>query len=253
MSTRIAPMVTALTTKGGAGKTTVLQAIASVVLAAGKRVSVLDFDPNRSMCEWADEVRETCPIAKKNLVRSFIPPGVTREDMVELIREHRSGFDMALADLPGAADERLIYTASRSSAILVPLRHGGADFRCAVASYQLGAKLLGGGKVGAAPPIRLLRTMTEPNYGVLRKSESERAVDAAIEEVALPVMRTPMRRLAAFGLMAVQDVPLYRLDGPNKKKAKPAIENTKRLLKEVNEIITAHRSATGQGAKKEAA
>lgn len=238
-----APMATALSSKGGCGKTTILQALASVLIASRKKVSVLDYDRNKSMFEWADEVRKSCPEARELLTRSYIPPGMSKQAMADVIREHREGFDFCLADLPGAADDRLIPTVSRSSIILVPLRHGGADLRCALESFKIGVKGYGVRKKGVMPPVRLVKTMTEPSYGVLRKSEAERKVDDAIKKSGLPCMETTLRRLSAFQLMSVDDVPLYALHKSSRRKAQPAIDTTVKLLKEINTTILEYRDA----------
>ena len=45
-------VVTAISAKGGSGKTTLIQMLASAMLARGRRVHVMDADADKQILEW---------------------------------------------------------------------------------------------------------------------------------------------------------------------------------------------------------
>lgn len=49
----VAKVLTVASTKGGAGKTTIVMALAGTLASEGLRVAVVDADPNRAYASWA--------------------------------------------------------------------------------------------------------------------------------------------------------------------------------------------------------
>ena len=56
-----ATVLTVASTKGGAGKTTIVMALAGTLAAEGLRVAVVDADPNRAYASWAEAAYEGVP------------------------------------------------------------------------------------------------------------------------------------------------------------------------------------------------
>lgn len=57
-----ANILTVASTKGGAGKTTIIMALAGTLAAEGLRIAVVDADPNRAYSSWAAEAYEGVPV-----------------------------------------------------------------------------------------------------------------------------------------------------------------------------------------------
>src|SRR4051812_38466491 len=57
-----AKVLSVASTKGGAGKTTIVMALAGSLAAEGLRVAVVDADPTRAFVSWAEAVYEGAPI-----------------------------------------------------------------------------------------------------------------------------------------------------------------------------------------------
>ena len=55
-----AKVLTVASTKGGAGKTTIVMALASTLAAEGLRIAVVDADPNRAYASWAEGATSPC-------------------------------------------------------------------------------------------------------------------------------------------------------------------------------------------------
>ena len=96
--------------KGGAGKTTVLAHLAAAWAEAGKRVALIDLDPQRSLTRWA---------------------GLRADPRLDLIesRDYRAGADMksaarnhdfVLVDCPGAASNLLDAAVRESDLVIAP-------------------------------------------------------------------------------------------------------------------------------------
>lgn len=96
--------------KGGAGKTTVLAHLAAAWAEEGKRVALIDLDPQRSLTRWA---------------------GLRADPRLDLIesRDYRVGSDMksaarnhdfVLVDCPGAASNLLDAAVRESDFVIAP-------------------------------------------------------------------------------------------------------------------------------------
>src|SRR2546423_433657 len=58
-----AKVLTVASTKGGAGKTTIVMALAGTLAAEGLKVAVVDADPNRAYASWSEGAYEGPAIA----------------------------------------------------------------------------------------------------------------------------------------------------------------------------------------------
>ena len=100
--------------KGGAGKTTTLANLAAAWAAAGRRVALIDLDPQKSLTRWA---------------------GLREDPAMDLIdsRDYRAGpdiraasrsHDRVLVDCPGAASTLLDSAIRESGLVIVPCQRG---------------------------------------------------------------------------------------------------------------------------------
>lgn len=113
-------VVTVAALKGGAGKTTVATMLASTWHAAGKRVLVVDADPQGTAARWAAEGASSS---------ASIPPVVAMRApalRTDLPRVGES-FDVVVVDAPPrlGAEQRAAMLAAHL--VLLPVTPGGAD------------------------------------------------------------------------------------------------------------------------------
>jgi chromosome partitioning protein len=103
--------------KGGAGKTTVLAHLAAAWAADGRRVALVDLDPQRSLTRWA---------------------GLRSDPALDLIesRDYRAGsdlraaarsHDLVLVDCPGAASTLLDAALRESALVIAPCQPSALD------------------------------------------------------------------------------------------------------------------------------
>ena len=107
--------------KGGAGKTMLLTQIAAALAGEGRRVAIVDLDPQRSAAEW-NEVRAG-------------QPGLTPISLVESanwrassdIRTAARDSDVALIDSPGTAEVLRRVALRAADFCVVPCQPSAAD------------------------------------------------------------------------------------------------------------------------------
>lgn len=96
--------------KGGAGKTTVLVHLAAAWAEAGRRVALIDLDPQRSLSRWAGlRADPALPLIESKDYRAA-------SDMKAAAKAH----DYVLVDCPGAASSLLEAVVRESDLVVAP-------------------------------------------------------------------------------------------------------------------------------------
>jgi chromosome partitioning protein len=124
-----ASILTVASTKGGAGKTTIVMALAGTLAAEGVRVAVVDADPNRAYASWASEAYE----GPKVDVRAEADE--TR--LADAIDELTSTADLVLVDTAGFGNRAALLAIAAADAVLVPCTPSRADVEQAAKTLQL--------------------------------------------------------------------------------------------------------------------
>lgn len=108
--------------KGGAGKTTLVSNLAVAYLAEGKRVALLDTDPQGSLGKWLDIREETLGENANLRFSTATAYGISRA-----IRAMSSEADIILVDTPPKADSDIRSVLRESDLVLVPVSVSQAD------------------------------------------------------------------------------------------------------------------------------
>ena len=102
-----------LSQKGGAGKTTLALHLASEAVAQGRRVLLLDLDPQGSAVLWAhargDREPDVSPVHEAAMGQ-------------ELARARAEGYDLAVIDTAPHADRAALLAARAADLVVVPCR-----------------------------------------------------------------------------------------------------------------------------------
>lgn len=126
----VATMVlTVASTKGGAGKTTIVMALAGTLAAEGLRVAVVDADPNRAYASWAEAAYEGAPVA--------VRAEADEARLAEAIDELTPVSDIVLVDTAGFGNRAALLAMAAADAVLVPCTPSRADVEQAVKTLQL--------------------------------------------------------------------------------------------------------------------
>lgn len=120
-------VLSVLSEKGGAGKTTTVIHTAVAALLFGQEVAVLDLDLQASAADWCDR-------------RGSRPEGATLpasrlEGTLSKLRANE--IDFAIIDTPREANNISYVAAQCADLVLIPLKPGGFDYRALVRTLEI--------------------------------------------------------------------------------------------------------------------
>ena len=127
-------VITVAQQKGGAGKTT-LAANLAAALAGGKRVAVLDIDPQRSLSRW-HSIRAARVPAPAALGFSDVSGWRLAAELDRLRREH----DVVLIDSPPQIDTDARRAIRGANLVVVPVQPSPPDLWAAEGTLRLAAE-----------------------------------------------------------------------------------------------------------------
>lgn len=106
-------IITIASSKGGAGKTALCMVLAANLSALGRRVAVLDADPNASFADWHAYNYEGAAI---------LVEAETRETpLVERAQALAETYDVVLIDTAGFGNRTAVFAMGTADLVLVPL------------------------------------------------------------------------------------------------------------------------------------
>lgn len=107
------PTIAFLNPKGGAGKTTAALLLALGLSEQGKRVAMVDADPNRPLVYWAS--LPGCPDTIS------VHPAPTEMDLADALREARGRADWVIVDTEGSLRSGRAFAVAKPDMVITPL------------------------------------------------------------------------------------------------------------------------------------
>lgn len=126
-------VITIAQQKGGAGKTTLAAQLAVAWSRAGRRLAVLDIDPQASLAAWVDQRRAR--LGEGALGFDFVALSGWRA--TEWVERHARDTDMVLIDSPPHAETEARIALRAASLVLIPVQPSPLDLWATQATLRL--------------------------------------------------------------------------------------------------------------------
>jgi len=173
--------ISLIASKGGAGKSTIAACLASEWHRRGKRVLLVDTDPQGTCLEWAAVATE--------LGLTSLPTVVgIGDNLRQALPDLGVGYDVVIIDTPGRTAKRSASALLLSDLALIPCRPGTSDVWAAGQSVDLVEQAR-----SLRPDLQAAIILNSVTRTVLGKSLRQ-----SVGELGLPVMATELGQRVGF-------------------------------------------------------
>ncbi len=177
-------VLTLVTSKGGAGKSTLARSLAAHWLMVGHKPALIDADPQRSLANRHD------PEGKLGALPLIAEPEQRVREVIEDLRRHHAPL---IVDTAGFRNRTSIYALVASDIALIPLKPSAEDVEAAVATYEL-IQEINGTPEREGNPILAAMVLTMTMHGTV----ISRHVRSQLEGEGLPVLKAEMSNRVSY-------------------------------------------------------
>jgi chromosome partitioning protein len=218
------PNVVFVSPKGGAGKTTAALSLALGLAERGRRVAMIDSDPNKPLVHWSALPNGTEGIS--------VHPAPTVQDIRDAVREaQRRAPDWFILDTEGTERGAAVFAALRFDLVLTPLAGSHLDLRQAIRA----AEMVDSFGRRAGKPLLQRALLTRVPAAI--KPRLLRSVVAELRQAGLSILPTPLLEKEAFRALFHLGGGFAALEANGVFGAAAARQNTARYVDDVIELL----------------
>lgn len=182
-------VITLVTSKGGAGKSTLARSLAAHWMNIGLHPAIIDADPQGSII---NRHNPDGPFGKITVVAD------PEETVFSKIEELKSINKPVIVDTGGFRNKTTIQALIKTDFALIPLKPSADDMVVAIDTYQLIKELNDTPERQGVPiKVRMIITMSQQGTVISRHVRSE------LEAVGLPIMKAEMYQRVAYPETAI--------------------------------------------------
>src|SRR5690554_1187253 len=216
-------VISLVSSKGGVGKTTSAVVLAGEFADAGRRVVLIDADPNRPLEGWA-RLRQLPDVLR-------VVTDDSAETIIDTIEDARAEADFVIVDLEGTATDRVGFAVARSDLVLIPLQSSVLDAAEAAKSVKLVRQMW---KVANREiPYRVFFTRVPPAI----RERTARDIERQFTGAAVPVLPATLIDRAAYRTLFSLGGTLHELEAADVSGLETAKENAREYAQAVINAI----------------
>jgi chromosome partitioning protein len=217
-----AKILTVCNQKGGSGKTTVTMQLAGAFARRGRRVLVVDADPQGTATRWAASADDDKPFPASIAGLANAAGKVHRE-----IAKFVDNYDLILVDCPPAADSPVPQSALLVSDLaIVPLVPSPLDLWASVGIREVIARM---SDINESLQARLLLNQAQPNLTLTRETME------ILPQFGIELFQTQWRQRTVYRQSAVFGQTVHDFDN----RAAAARDEVESLADEVSALLAA--------------
>lgn len=180
------PVITMLSPKGGVGKTTTALILGTELAASGRRVIMIDADPNFPLARWAS--KEGKP---ENIE---VVQEVDEDEIISTIDAARKRAEFVIVDLEGKASARATSALLMSNLALIPIQGSELDAHEAARAF----KVVRNAGTARQRTLPFAAVLTRTPASIRLWTRDLKAVIANLENAGIPMMATALAERGAF-------------------------------------------------------
>lgn len=215
-----AKIIAVVNQKGGTGKTTVSMNLAGALARRGRKVCVIDADPQGTATRWAASAPDDDPFPASVLGLSAAGGKVHRE-----VRKLVGDYDYIIIDCPPAADSPVPQSALLVADLcLIPVIPSPPDLW---ATIGIRTVVENASDINEALKARLVVNQLQSNVGIAKDAME------ILPEFGIEVCKAKLHHRAAYKQAALDGQSVHK----GGSRAKPAIEEVETLTAEVLKLL----------------
>lgn len=180
------PVITMLSPKGGVGKTTTALILGTELAATGKRVVMIDADPNFPLARWAAKGGKPDNIE--------VVQEIDEDEIIGTIDAARKRAEFVIVDLEGKASARATSALMMSNLALIPIQGSELDAHEAARAF----KVVRNAATARQRPLPFAAVLTRTPASSRLWTRDLKAVLANLEDAGITVTKTALAERGAF-------------------------------------------------------